>query len=87
MLQSVRTRAGSARVMPAGSVSVKARLPAGAGSPWLSIVNVSVLTVPGPMVEGEKALEKVGGRACAAVHAANENAIAVACLPSDLHDR
>jgi hypothetical protein len=51
--------AGEAIVIPAGNTSTKAMSSTGIPS-GLIIVNVSVLTLPGPIVLGENDLENVG---------------------------
>ncbi|WP_087460384.1 hypothetical protein [Oleiphilus messinensis] len=50
-------------VIPAGKLLLKLRLDTGTVLAELSIVYVSVLETPGAIVEGEKAIENVGGAA------------------------
>jgi hypothetical protein len=57
--QSVEAIAGSAIITAAGKASVKAILVTGVPLP-LVIVNVIVLTLPGPIVSGVKTLLSVG---------------------------
>jgi hypothetical protein len=64
-LQVVDALAGVAMKTSKGRLSVKARSVTGAGPALLSIVKVSVAMLPGPMVPGEKALEKAGAASCA----------------------
>ena len=58
-IQVLDALAGLAMVTPAGSVSLKARSSACSASS-LVMVKISVLTLPGPMVSGLKALLKPG---------------------------
>ena len=58
--QSVLALAGLAMFTPIGKTSVKLRLVTGK-RPLLSIVNTSLLTLPGPMVLGWNSLAKLGG--------------------------
>jgi hypothetical protein len=51
--------AGSARVTPAGRISVKARSVIGREDP-LVMTKDRYEALPGPIVDGEKLLEKVG---------------------------
>jgi len=59
-LQFVEAIAGSAIVTPAGSTSVKSNIVTPEALPVLSMLNVSVLTLPGPIVAGENDFEKPG---------------------------
>ena len=53
--------AGVAMTTPAGKLSTNARLEMPVLAFGLKIVNVSVDTLPGPMVETSNAFENVGG--------------------------
>ena len=75
--QVVEAFAGLAIVTPVGRESVKLKLLTGSLFAELSIVKVSELTLPGPMVAGEKALLSPIGELTVSV------SVAVPLLPDD----
>jgi hypothetical protein len=60
LVQVVPAAAGVAMVTPAGRTSLKARFMTPVECALLLMTKVSVLTLPGPIVAGEKLLVKVG---------------------------
>ncbi len=73
--------AGVAMTTPGGSVSLNASSSAGLASAELSMVNVSVVSLPGPIVSGVNTLTNKGGAAWAAGSGASTTIVIPSTIP------